>query len=311
MAFFKEVSASYYKQYCAHEGVKPAIDLGRRELDHFTICHSCLETWPKYYFDQVHEKKRPLNQVSREWQEMTEQERFLLHQRLLREEKKWIKKWATVRGPSGYSEFAHAHESEFKELPFTERRKAIGQRWRALTDEEKSALDAAAEQKRKDYRLYKKKLPAFKQRQLVMEKKTTISKLKNASNRLKAPPNCFILFKTKFRQDLQNAGQTTEKDVMRQAGVKWKSMSDEEKAPFRAQFANLRKKYVAARKRQEEAAKSTEKPAKRPAVTPASAATPAASGDVEVPDPDSGSVSDATIESVDSKSHPTEQQEVA
>ncbi|XP_078155547.1 high mobility group B protein 2-like [Carex rostrata] len=88
--------------------------------------------------------------------------------------------------------------------------------------------------------------------------KLGVQKGKNAAKgvKLKRPPSAFFVFMEKFRAEYK-ASHPNNKSVAtvgKAAGAKWKSMSEEEKAPFVEKAAKLKAEHEKVKARQEEEA---------------------------------------------------------
>ncbi|GLT87150.1 hypothetical protein SLE2022_052490 [Rubroshorea leprosula] len=98
------------------------------------------------------------------------------------------------------------------------------------------------------------KPPEVKKKPVERKKPTTteptpkrLKRLKKGtdSNAPKRPPTAFFVFMDEFRKLLKEANSNTKagKEVSKEGGEKWKSMSDEEKKPYFDKAAELKAEY--------------------------------------------------------------------
>ncbi|KAF5749841.1 high mobility group B protein 7-like [Tripterygium wilfordii] len=89
------------------------------------------------------------------------------------------------------------------------------------------------------------KKPTERKKPRLTEPKAKKAKKENGKSGKKRPPTAFFVFLSDFRKTYKEANPDSKlvKEVAKQGGEKWKSMSDEEKKPYLDKAAELKAEY--------------------------------------------------------------------
>ncbi|KAL9642794.1 hypothetical protein ABK040_009869 [Willaertia magna] len=158
---------------------------------------------------------------------------------------------------TGYFIFCDEHREAVKEelggkKPASEVSKVLGQRWNALTKEQKQTyLDRTKD----DMQKYKKDMEVYKQNKSESEgeeeddnkkkrKRKTTKKKKTDPDAPKRPLTSYMLFSQEQRKKIvQETPEIKVTEVAKKVGALWKQLSAEQKQPYIDKAEELKKQY--------------------------------------------------------------------
>lgn len=219
-----------------------------REFQHMDSCESCRNTWSLFWFSR--HKSSSLETLTEDWVNLTEEERLQLWPLLVEEEHKWFQEWARIPAYSGYQMFvkqkresSQPRQSSQNKEGLQKEMAALGQEWRAMSDLMKAPYHEKAQFHKQEKKTFLESLPRFiriRYKQYCEEKKQEQSRKRRKQP---VPMNNFHGFlRHEWLSRKSEEKEITYKQVMQEAGEKWKRMSDEEKAAFTPKRQALKKR---------------------------------------------------------------------
>ncbi|KAM0915542.1 hypothetical protein ACQ4PT_010769 [Festuca glaucescens] len=155
------------------------------------------------------------------------------------------------RPPSAFFVFMEGFRKDYKEKNPNNKQvsvvgKAGGEKWKSLTDDEKAPYVAKAEKLKAEYA---KKIDAYNNPQAEAsgdsdKSKSEINDEEDASEVRPSTPTQLTSWRRVMRPSKAAAAQGEGSQVGKAGGEKWKSLTDDEKAPYVAKAEKLKAEYA-------------------------------------------------------------------
>jgi hypothetical protein len=235
-----------FRQLCVKYQI-PYPHLSSREGEHIEGCLQCQDLWPLYLYEHHYRLKEKMEKVLEGFQDLTEQDRLMHLKVLKRRDDQWRKQLIHSRPLNGYQLFLRQQRVDSDvthKLPFGETTRILAQVWRKFSSEEKQKYMDQAEELRLKQEEEESQEPVFRQRMAKAIKRHHRQSGRKDPTKLRKPMNAYMIFLQDRWQQARRVDNTCRyRDVMTEASVAWKRMSEHDRLPYMTRAIQIKRVY--------------------------------------------------------------------